>query len=31
MENNVSDIRLSTSLKIIQQELGGHFKLSLQL
>ncbi|OFX44771.1 MAG: transcriptional regulator [Bacteroidetes bacterium GWA2_30_7] len=31
IENNSSDIRLSTLMKIIQQGLGGHLKLSLQL
>ena len=30
IENNASDIRLSTLMKIIQQGLGGHLKLSLQ-
>ena len=30
-ENNASDIRLSTLMKIIQQGLGGHLKLTLQL
>lgn len=29
IENNVSDIRLSTLMKIIQQGLGGHLKLTL--
>lgn len=29
IENNASDIRLSTLMKIIQQGLGGHLKLSL--
>jgi HTH-type transcriptional regulator / antitoxin HipB len=31
IENNASDIRLSTLMKIIQYGLGGHLKLSLQL
>lgn len=31
IENNASDIRLSTLMKIIQQSLGGHLKLTLQL
>lgn len=31
IENNASDIKLSTLLRIIQQGLGGHLKLSLQL
>lgn len=31
IENNATDIRLSTLLKIIQQGLGGHLKLSLEL
>ncbi len=31
IENNSSDIRLSTLMKIIQTGLGGHLKLSLQL
>jgi HTH-type transcriptional regulator / antitoxin HipB len=30
IENNASDIRLSTLMKIIQQGLGGHLKLTLQ-
>ena len=30
IENNASDIRLSTLLKIIHQGLGGHLKLTLQ-
>jgi len=30
IENNSSDIRLSTLMKIIQQGLGGHLRLSLQ-
>ena len=31
IENNSSDIRLSPLMKIIQQGLGGHLKLSLEL
>lgn len=31
IENNSSDIRLSTLMRIIQQGLGGHLKLTLQL
>ncbi len=31
IENNSSDIRLSTLMKIIQSGLGGHLKLTLQL
>ena len=31
IENNASDIRLSTLMKIIQNGLGGHLKLTLQL
>ena len=31
IENNSSDIRLSTLMKIIQQGLGGHLTLTLQL
>jgi DNA-binding XRE family transcriptional regulator len=31
IENNASDIRLSTLMKIIQTGLGGHLKLILQL
>lgn len=31
IENNASDIRLSTLLKIIQQGFGGHLKLTLEL
>jgi DNA-binding XRE family transcriptional regulator len=31
IENNSTDIRLSTLMKIIQQGLGGHLKLTLQL
>ena len=30
IENNASDIRLSTLMKIIQQGLGGHLTLSLK-
>jgi HTH-type transcriptional regulator/antitoxin HipB len=30
IENNASDIRLSTLMKIIQQGLGGHLKLSIR-
>lgn len=31
IENNSSDIRLSTLMKIIQKGLGGHLKLTLQI
>ncbi|MBT5759206.1 MAG: helix-turn-helix transcriptional regulator [Candidatus Marinimicrobia bacterium] len=31
IENDASDIRLSTLMKIIQEGLGGHLKLTLQL
>lgn len=31
IENNASDIRLSTLMKIIQTGFGGHLKLTLQL
>ena len=31
IENNVSDIRLSTLMKIIRQGFGGHLKLTLQI
>lgn len=31
IENNASDIRLSTLMKIIQRGLGGHLKLTLEL
>lgn len=31
IENNASDIRLSTLMKIIQQGLGGQLKLTIQL
>ena len=30
IENNASDIRLSTLMRIIQQGLGGHLKLTLE-
>lgn len=30
IENNASDIRLSTLMKIIQKGFGGHLKLTLQ-
>ena len=30
IENNSSDIRLSTLMKIIQKGLGGHLKLTLE-
>ena len=30
IENNASDIRLSTLMRIIHQGLGGHLKLTLQ-
>lgn len=30
IENNASDIRLSTLMKIIQTGLGGHLKLTIQ-
>lgn len=30
IENNSSDIRLSTLMKIIQQGLGGHLKLTIE-
>src|SRR5471030_2594777 len=30
IENNASDIRLSTLMKIIQHGLGGHLKLTLE-
>ena len=29
IENNASDIRLSTLMRIVRQGLGGHLKLSL--
>ncbi len=29
IENNASDIRLSTLMRIVQQGLGGHLKLTL--
>ena len=31
IENNASDIRLSTLMRIIREGLGGHLKLSLEL
>lgn len=31
IENDASDIRLSTLMKIIQEGLGGHLKLTLQM
>ncbi|QPH38115.1 helix-turn-helix domain-containing protein [Pedobacter endophyticus] len=31
IENNASDIRLSTLIKIVQTGLGGHLKLTLQV
>jgi HTH-type transcriptional regulator / antitoxin HipB len=31
IENNASDIRLSTLMKIVQKGLGGHLKLTLQI
>ena len=31
IENNASDIRLSTLMRIIQQGLGGHMKITLQM
>jgi transcriptional regulator with XRE-family HTH domain len=31
IENNASDIRLSTLMKIIQQGLGGQLKLTLHI
>ncbi len=31
IENNASDIRLSTLMRIIQAGLGGHLKLSVKL
>lgn len=31
IENNASDIRLSTLLRIIQKGLGGHLKLTLDV
>ncbi|MGL4632017.1 MAG: helix-turn-helix domain-containing protein [Leadbetterella sp.] len=31
IENNASDIRLSTLMKIVQAGLGGHLKLTLQV
>lgn len=31
IENNASDIRLSTLMRIIREGLGGHLKLTLQM
>lgn len=31
IENNASDIRLSTLMRIIREGLGGHLKLSLNI
>ena len=31
IENNASDIRLSTLMRIIQEGLGGHLKLSVDM
>ena len=31
IENNASDIRLSTLMRIVQQGLGGHLKLSVNV
>lgn len=31
IENNASDIRLSTLMKIIREGLGGHLKLSMDI
>ncbi len=31
IENNASDIRLSTLMRIIREGLGGHLKLSLDI
>ncbi|MBP1676770.1 MAG: helix-turn-helix transcriptional regulator [Bacteroidetes bacterium] len=31
IENNASDIRLSTLIKIVNQGLGGHIKLTLDV
>lgn len=31
IENNASDIRLSTLMRIISQGLGGHLKLSVEM
>ena len=31
IENNASDIRLSTLMRIIREGLGGHLKVSLEL
>ncbi len=30
IENNASDIRLSTLMRIIREGLGGHLKVSLE-
>lgn len=31
IENNASDIRLSTLMRIVREGLGGHLKLSLEI
>lgn len=31
IENNASDIRLSTLMRIIQEGLGGHLKLTVEI
>lgn len=31
IENNVSDIRLSTLMRIVHEGLGGHLKLSVDI
>jgi hypothetical protein len=31
IENNASDIRLSTLMRIIREGLGGHLKLSVEI
>lgn len=31
IENNASEFRLATLMKVIQKGFGGHLKLSLQL
>ena len=31
IENNASDIRLSTLMRIVQEGLGGHLKLSVDI
>jgi transcriptional regulator with XRE-family HTH domain len=31
IENDASDIRLSTLMRIIQEGLGGHLKLSVEI